>query len=215
MRKLHFLLILLPAMLCLVACKDHETYADQKKRERTAIKKYVADAHIKVISEEEFAARNHTTDVSKNEFVLFESNGIYMQIVRPGCGKPVGDGERVNVLCRYTERNILTDSIEVSNVLASSLGNWADKMSVTNNSGTFTGAFIPGESTLVSAHGLTTSSVPTGWLAPLAYINLGRPANPGEEVAKVRLIVPHDEGHMSATSRVIPYLYDITYERGR
>ena len=215
MRKLTYLPLLLLGIMAIVSCKDNETYADQKNRERSAISKYVADLSITVISEEEFATRNYTTDVKKNEFVLFESNGVYMQIVRKGCGKPIKDGDRVTVLCRFTERNLLTDSIEVSNILASSFGYWVDKMSVTNTSGTFTGAFISGESTLVAAHGLTTTSVPKGWLAPLAFINVGRPANEGDEVAKVRIIVPHDVGHMNATARVTPYMYDITYQRGR
>ena len=214
MRKLTFLSLLLIGIMALVGCKDRETYADQKNRERAAISKYVADSAVKVISEEEFARKNYTTDVKKNEFVLFESNGVYMQIVRKGCGSPIKNGERVRVLCRFTERNMMTDSIEVSNVLASALGYWVDKMSVTNNSGTFTGSFVPKESTLVAAHGLTTSSVPQGWLVPLTFINVGRPANEGDEVAKGRIIVPHDVGHMGATSRVIPYMYDITYQRG-
>ena len=66
----------------------------------------------------------------------------------------------------------------------------------------------------MAAHGLTTSSVPQGWLVPLTFINVGRPANEGDEVAKVRIIVPHDVGHMGAISRVTPYMYDITYQRG-
>ena len=215
MRKMTYLPLLLLGIMAIVSCRDNETYADQKNRERSAISKYVADSSITVISEEEFATRNYTTDVTKNEFVLFESNGVYMQILRKGCGKPIKDGERVTVLCRFTERNLLTDSIEVSNILAASFGYWVDKMSVTNTSGTFTGAFIAGESTLVAAHGLTTTSVPKGWLVPLAFINVGRPANEGDEIAKVRVIVPHDVGHMNATARVTPYMYDITYQRGR
>lgn len=215
MKKLTSLLLLLLAVTTFVACNDDETYADQKKRERTAINKYIADANVKVITETEFATRNYTTDVSKNEFVLFESSGVYLQIERQGCGEKIKDGETVTVLCRFTERNILGDSIEVSNILASSYALWVDKLSITNTSGTFTGSFVTGQSTLVNAHRLTTSAAPQGWLVPLQFVNVGRPAKEGDEIAKVRIIVPHDVGHSIATANVVPYLYDITYERGR
>jgi hypothetical protein len=215
MKKLTYLLVLLLGMTTFAACNNRETYADQKNRERTAIKKYIQDAAIAVISEEEFAQKHYTTDVSKNEYVLFESEGVYMQIERKGCGEKIKDGETVTVLCRFTERNLMTDSIEVSNVLASQFAYWVDKMSVSNNSGTFTGSFISGESTLMAAHYLSSTAVPEGWLLPLTFINVGRPASANDEIAKVRIIVPHDKGHMTATSRVIPYLYDITYQRGR
>jgi hypothetical protein len=215
MKKLTYLLVLLLGITAFAACNNGETYADQKNRERSAINKYIQDSAVSVISEAEFAQKNYTTDVSKNEFVLFESDGVYMQIERKGCGEKIKDGETVTVLCRFTERNLMTDSIEVSNVLASQFAYWVDKMSVSNTSGTFTGSFIPGESTLVAAHYLSTTAVPKGWLVPLTFINVGRPATGDDEIAKVRIIVPHDKGHMTATSRVIPYLYDITYQRGR
>ena len=60
-----------------------------------------------------------------------------------------------------------------------------------------------------------SASVPAGWLVPLTYINLGRPINEGDEIAKVRLIVPHTQGQAYASQNVYPCLYDITYERGR
>ncbi|MGI6243142.1 MAG: DUF4827 domain-containing protein [Prevotella sp.] len=215
MKNLTYLFLLMLGIASFAACNKGETYADQKNRERSAINKYIEDSAVTVISEAEFARKNYTTDVSKNEFVLFESEGVYMQVVREGCGEKIKDGETVTVLCRYTERNLLTDSIEVSNILASQFAYWVDKMSVSNMSGTFTGSFIAGESSLVAAHYLSTTAVPKGWLLPLTFINVGRPAEGTDEIAKVRIIVPHDKGHMTATSRVTPYLYDITYQRGR
>lgn len=215
MKKLTYVLLLMLGVTTFVACNDDETYADQKKRERSAISKYIADSAVKVITEEEFAARGYQTDVKKNEFVLFESSGVYMQIVRQGTGEKIKDGETVTVLCRFTERNMQGDSIEASNILAAAYALWVDKLSVTNNSGTFTGSFVDGQSTLRNAHGLTSTAAPQGWLVPLPFINVGRPASEGDEVAKVRIIVPHDVGHANATAGVIPYLYDITYERGR
>ena len=67
------------------------------------------------------------------------------------------------------------------------------------------------------AYGLSTGStvVLSGWLVPFAYINLGRPAEDGDQPAKVRLIVPHKEGHLTASSSVTPYFYELTLQRGR
>lgn len=208
-------LLLLLGLFVFSACDDEETYADQKKRERSAINKYIADSAVTVISESEFLANDTTTDVSKNEWVLFESSGVYMQIIRKGSGEKLKSGETATVLCRFTERNLLTDSITLSNTLMAAYYWLVDKMSVTNSSGTFTGMFISGSSLLMSAYGGGSSTVPSGWLVPLTYINLGRQYSEDTEIAKVRLIVPHDMGHPYATQNVTPYLYDITYERGR
>ena len=213
MKKLVYSLLLLTGVMMVVACNNDETYADQKKRERAAISKYVTDSAVNVITETQFATQNYTTDASKNEWVLFESTGIYMQVVRKGVGSPIKSGETTTVLCRFTERNLLTDSIQLSNTLIAAYSYFVDKLSVTNKSGTFTGSFDKTSSLMYSIY--QSTSVPEGWLVPLTFINIGRPASEGDEIAKVRLIVPHDKGQSSAVSSVYPCLYDITYERGR
>lgn len=212
MRKLSLILIALAGLLAFTSCSNDETYADQKKRERSAISSYITKEKIKVISEEEFFANDSSTDVSKNEYVLFESSGVYMQIVRKGCGEKMKDGENATVLCRFTERNLLTDSLQLSNDVIS-YASLVDKMNVKRNSGTYTASFVAGSSIMYSAYGST--SVPSGWLVPLAYINLGRPSTETEQIAKVRIIVPHTEGQQYAVQGVYPCLYDITYQRGR
>jgi hypothetical protein len=58
-----------------------------------------------------------------------------------------------------------------------------------------------------------SAQVPPGWLVPLTYINVGYPEKDGDEIAKVRLIVPHSQGHTMASSNVTPYFYEITYQR--
>ncbi len=196
------------AILMATACHDTETYADQKDRERTAISKFIAERGIRVITESEFK-RDTITDVSRNEFVLFENTGVYMQIVRKGCGEKVKPGETVNVLCRFDERNLLVDSLGLSNNNIS-YASLPDKFAVTNTLGTFTASFLSG--VMMSAYG--TTSVPAGWLIPLSYINVGRVTKEGEEIAKVNIIVPHSQGTSYALSKVIPYYYEITYERG-
>ncbi|MBQ5577406.1 MAG: DUF4827 domain-containing protein, partial [Prevotella sp.] len=155
-----------------------------------------------------------TTNLAKNEFVLFESSGVYMQIVRKGCGTKLKKGETATVLCRFIERNLKrgADSIQLTNESAT-YSSICDKMTVKNTAGTFTASFINGSSVMYRIY--QSASVPAGWLVPLTYINLGRPINEGDEIAKVRLIVPHTQGQAYASQNVYPCLYDITYERGR
>lgn len=212
MGKIKFILFALAAIFTLMSCDDTESYADQKKKERAAINSYITKNKIKVISESEFLAQDTTTDVSKNEYVLFDNTGVYMQIIREGCGEKLKDGETATVLCRFTEWNMLTDSLQLANNISASEFNHPDIMIVTNTSGTFKASFVAGSSVMYAIYGST--SVPAGWLTPLTYIKIGRPANPGEEIAKVKLIVPHTQGHQYATSGVYPCLYEITYQRG-
>lgn len=212
MGKIKLALLACAALFTLMSCDDTESYADQKKKERSAIKSYIAKENIKVITEKEFHAQDSTTDVSKNEYVLFETTGVYMQIIREGCGEKLKDGETATVICRFKEWNLLTDSLQLANNIENSSLNFPDLMSVKNTSGTFKASFIQGSSVMYSIYG--SGSVPAGWLAPLSYIKIGRPAKPGEEIAKVKLIVPHTQGHQYASSGVYPCLYEITYQRG-
>ena len=214
MKKILFSLLAFTAICNLSSCRENQTYADQKKAERSAINKYLADSAVNVISEETFAAQGYKTIVDKekkrNEFVLISSSGVYMQIVRQGCGEKIKRGETTGVLCRFWERNLLTDSLQLSNeVLYYSA--IVDKMIVRNTSGTFTASFEKGKSVMASVYGST--EVPSGWLVPLSYVNVGRPVKEGDEIARVRLIVPHTSGHASARRRVYPCLYDLTYQR--
>ena len=215
MRKLLFSVLGIGLFLSITGCHDHETYADQKEKERKAINKYIADSAVNVISEATFLAQDSTTNVARNEFVLFENTGVYMQIIRKGCGERIKKGESCDVLCRFTEYNIMGDSIQLSNNVLY-YASIVDKMTVKNTSGTFTGIFDPNSSLLYSTYSQSGDpSVPPGWLVPLSYINVGRPVNVGDETAKVKIIVPHSQGHNYAVQSVYPCLYEITYERGR
>jgi len=208
MKKLTYLLLALLGTVVFTACDDSETYAEQKERENTAIMNYLATHGVQVINETLFFAQDSTTDVSKNQFVLLSSTGVYMQIVRKGSGEKLKRGETATVLCRFKEYNLLTnpDTVMLTNDILYYTSTF-DKMSVRNTSGTFTASFISG---LMSA--TYGSAVPTGWLAPFPYINLGRQSEEG--IAKVRLIVPHSQGQAYASQSVYPCLYEITYQRG-
>ena len=212
-KGLLFLFLLLLSATAFTACSDDETYADQVKRERSAISAYIADSGVNVISESTFRDQNYTTDTAKNQFVLFESSGLYMQIIRKGSGEPIASGESARILCRYTERNLLTDSIQVSNTISPYYYRYVEVMNVTNNSGTFSGSFEQASSLMYLFYGST--AIPSGWLAALPYLNFARYVTDESQIAKVRLIVPHDLGQSYASSGVYPCLYDITFERGR
>lgn len=211
-KQLNLIIMTLLAVVTLVSCSDSVTYADLKKKERNAINRYISNQKIQKISEAKFEKQGFTTDTTKNEYVLFESNGVYMQIVRKGEGASLKPGETVTVLCRFKEYNILEgdSALQLTNILQY---NWqVDKMTVKNTSGTFTASFISGESLMYTRY--SSQAVPSGWLVPLSYINLGRIPK-GEEIAKVRLIVPHTQGQSDASQNVYPCLYEITYALGR
>lgn len=209
MKKFTFLFLALIGVIIFASCRDHETYADKKKKERTAISQYLAKEKVNVINESEFF-KDTTTDVSKNEFVLLESSGIYLQIVRRGAGKPIKKGETANVLCRFTETNLMTDSVILSNNVAY-YSMISDKMTVWNTSGTYIGVFDSRNSVMFTAY--KSTSVPTGWMSVFPYIKLGRQTKENEEIAKVKIIVPSDRGTLAASRAVYPSLFELTFQR--
>ena len=211
MKKPFYMLFALVAMLSVVACNDYETYAEQREKEDNAIREFIQKRNINVITEAQFRDKGYTTDVSKNEYVLISSNGVYMQIVRKGCGRQMNKGETATVLCRFKEYNVFTDSITLTNEVLQ-FNSIVDKMTVTRTSDTYTGTFIEGESVMVMAYSYT--DVRGGWLTPLNHINIGRPEKEGDEIAKVNVIVPAAQGTYNAVQSVTPYYYEITYEKG-
>ena len=127
-----------------------------------------------------------------------------MQIVRKGAGEKMKNGQQKRIICRYTEFNILRDSVQTTNNSAYWQTN-PDIMDVTDTYGTFTASFntsVNGGGAMYQYYG--SKAVPAGWLVPLTYINIGRQINADEEIAKVRLIVPHSQGHSDASSNVYP-----------
>lgn len=218
--KLSYILLATTA-LSLAACNNEDTYTDRLERQRNQITAFLnrgatvtdpatgdtllhVPSGIKVISEMEFL-KDTTTDVSQNEYVYLERNGVYMQIVRRGPGTTLGINDPRTVICRYTEYNVAGDSLQTSNVNATHVAN-PDVFQVVLQAGTFTASFTKG--LMLSAYG---ANVPSGWLVPLSYIKLGRQTTADGGIAKVRVILPHDQGHTHAKSDVIPYFYEISY----
>lgn len=207
MKKTFLALIPLVLLTMLMgACNDYETYGDKKDKEREAIKRFIADSAITVIDENQFQQQGYTTLATKgnNQFVYMNNSGVYMQIVRKGCGKPLQDGERADLLVRFVEMSLYDTTGVYNDVRPYTV----DVMNITRAGSTYTASFTEG--TMRSSYG---ESVPTGWLVPFNYIKVGRPRAAGDEIAKVRLIVPHTQGHNIASSYVYPYYYEITFER--
>lgn len=217
MKRLLYILPSLLLALWVASCDDDESYAEMKNKERKAINAFVKDndlvGPIKVISESTFLAQDTMTDVDANEFVLFNEDGIYMQIVRKGVGRNTREmamekaDSTVNfrLLCRFMEYDIENADTTYSNLFTPSV---VDKLQVNYSvrSRSYTASFTEGY--MKSYYG---SAVPEGWLKPLDYIRLTRQT---DSIAKVRLIVPHSSGTSNAANYVLPYYYEISYERG-
>ena len=231
MKKFLFAMIAFAAVLSFAACNDSETYKDMRDRELDSISSFLRKENIKVISEDEFTRRwnnnQRLTDTAKNnnEWVLFNSNGIYMQVIDQGCGDYIKKGETADVLVRFDEYN-LSYAAEMS-YKCRTLSNkvpinsfYIDKMSVTNTSGTFTGSFVDPKASLMaitynSSYTGLSSTVPSGWLIPFSWVKIGRPKTDDDRIAHVRLLVPHSYGTTSASGSVQACVYDMTLQRGR
>ena len=230
MKKFLFAMIAFAAVFSFAACNDSETYKDMRDRELDSISSFLRKENIKVISEDEFTRRwnnnQRLTDTAKNnnEWVLFNSNGIYMQVIDQGCGDYIKKGETADVLVRFDEYN-LSYAAEMS-YKCRTLSNkvpinsfYIDKMSVTNTSGTFTGSFVDPKASLMaitynSSYTGLSSTVPSGWLIPFSWVKIGRPKTDDDRIAHVRLLVPHSYGTTSASGSVQACVYDMTLQRG-
>jgi hypothetical protein len=205
-RTILSLLTVLTLSVTLLSCNDYETYGDKKDKERAAINQFIADSAFTVITEDQFREQNYTTSAVKgnNQFVYLNNNGVYMQIVRKGCGKPLQNNERTDLLVRFLEVSLLGNTSLFNDVRPYQ----TDVMTITRTGSTYTASFSDGV-----MKGTYGESVPSGWLVHFNYINVGRPRTADDEIAKVRLIVPHTQGHSIASSYVYPYYYEITFQR--
>lgn len=205
-----YILFMMLIAVGITSCDNSETYGDRKKKERNAIAKFIAQENIHVIDEATFKANGNKTDVEKNEYVYLQDYGIYMQIENEGCGVrllDIPDNQQMGIICRCVEYNIESEAISLRSDVLTYL---ADEMSVYHNDSEITASFIAPNGAMYQAYG---QAVPKGWITPLYYIKVGRPSQPGENIAYVRLIVPHTQGHQTATSSVLPYHYELTYQK--
>lgn len=193
MKKLTlFFLTLLAFGLGFQACDNTKTYAEMLEEEKDAIKAFIRDSSITVISQSQFYAQDSTTDVNKNEYVQLAS-GVYMQIVDKGSTNPA-DTVKPNdlILVRFSEFNILTNKpTGVSNLNDPTL---VDEFRYSVTSSSIAGIFTRG---IMLYYG---QAVPAGWLVPLIYVR---------DRAHVKLIVPSKMGQTDAMQSVYPCYYDI------
>ena len=222
MKKLFYLVLTACAVSLSIftttSCNDGETYAEQKDKEKKAIRKFIESndfvGTITPITEEQFYAQDSITDTTKNEFVLFNDDGIYMQFVRKGEGQPMVEMAKEMsdstvskvLLCRFLEYDIESADTTYTNLYTPSI---VDKMlcKYSHYSQSYTASFTEGR--MLNSYNAT---VPQGWLKPLNFIRLTRDAG---KIAKVRLIVPHSSGTTNASGYVLPFYYEITYQLGR
>ena len=208
-------LVALCGMTMLYSCDNGETYADMKEREKNAINRFITDNNIKVITFEQFQAQDSTTNVEENEFVLFNEDGIYMQIESRGEGKSMIEMAKEQsadstisktILCRFFEYDIEGGDTITTNKYSSSI---VDKMLVKyiHRSRRYQATFTEGR--MVEKY--RSSVVPQGWIKPLDYIRLTRNAG---KIARIRIIVPHSSGTSNASGYVLPMYYEISYQLG-
>lgn len=226
MKRIYWLFLATLVVLAQYSCgSEDQTYGEQKEHEREVVSSFIKRdvvmmmgtdtlldlGKIKVITEEEFEKQDSTTNVEKNEFVLFSNTGVYMQIVREGTGKRIESGESRRLICRFWEYNIMGDSLQLTNRIQS-YATRPEYLNVSNNSGYISGSFdltMPTGSLMYSTYG--DSDVPDGWLKPLEYVRVGTQTDE-KRIAKVRLIVPHSAGHSHAMASVYPCFYELTFQ---
>ncbi len=211
MKRLHLLsyICALLAIMFVASCNDYETYAEKKDKEKAAINAFIASRGIQPITEEKFEKQGFTTDTARNEYVKFDNSGIYLQIVRKGAGEQLPKGESAVLMCRYTEYNILGDSLQTSN-LNQTYAPFPEELTIKRTGDEYSGTFSSSYGLMNSCYG---SYAPMGWLVPLRYINIGKQVTSEVEIAKVRVIVPAEQGHQYASANVTPFHYEITYQR--
>lgn len=210
------------ALSAVSSCKNGETYAKMKEKEKDAIQEFITRNHfvgpINVISESQFNEQNQMTDVNSNQFVVFGDDGVYMQIVRKGSGKTMVEMAKEQpdstiskvILCRFLEYNIQNGDTTCTNLYSSGI---VDKMlcKYSHKSRRYEASFTEGYMRNTYS---SSAAVPTGWLKPLDYIRLAKTSGAGE-IAKVRLILPHSAGTSNAGIYVQPCYYELTYMLGK
>jgi len=197
---------ILASTVAFTSCDDEETYADQKEREARQIRKWISDNDIDVISLSDFLKDTITNnpetgpDFTRNEYVLFEDNGVYMQIIRRGTGKIMQSGDRWNMNARYVERYVSNGDTISMNKFESE----PDIMFVERTGDNYSARFMVG-SMMYNIY--SSPAVPSSWIMVMPYIK-PKLLN-GESSAKVRLIVPHNQGTQTASANVYPTFYEI------
>ena len=227
MKKQIFYLLFISYVL--QGCNKGITYAEQKENEKNDIQSWIVKHDYKIISEEQFYKQDSLTN--ENEFVLLKESGVYMNIIQRGKGKRILDDGRYTIISRYLEialsgienffvtGDTLSGNMKLRNYPVFGPENWGlpqymaqpDNYILTIDKNNYKASF---KENSMMAYVYKTASVPSGWLIPLRFL---KPANsiptlPSEDIARVKLIVPHSQGSAQAMKYVYPCLYEITYQ---
>ena len=227
MRNYFLLSVIFP--LFFQSCNKGITYAEQKENEKNDIQSWIVKHDYKIISEEQFYKQDSLTN--ENEFVLLKESGVYMNIIQRGKGNRILDDGRYTIISRYLEialsgienffvtGDTLSGNMKLKNYPVFGPENWSlpkymtqpDDYILTIDKNTYKASF---KENSMMAYVYKTASVPSGWLIPLRFL---KPANsiptlPSEDIARVKLIVPHSQGSAQAMKYVYPCLYEITYQ---
>lgn len=209
MKKLLFLFLsVLVIGSIFQACDNSKTYAEMLEDEKNAVNQFIRDSAITVISEDQFRENGYRTDLNKNEYVAFSTNGVYMQIRDIGSVEETDTFANNNIITvRYLEKNVATRELTCFNVFLEEFADLSELYTdpgvfryVDNGSSSSYGIFLEDGMDYYWASTYGTTAVPAGWLLALPYIRNG---------AHVRLIVPSKMGHSSAQQYVTPFYYDI------
>ena len=215
-----FIILSIVAAISITGCNDGKTYAELKEDEEKAIKAYIKENDITVISEDQFYSQDTMT--YDNEYVLLEESGVYLHIVSKGEGDGVLGEGNYEMLSRFIEIAIQDredddlfskgDTLLANmHVVNSTYLTHPEEYTVTISSSYYYGTFS-GYSLMYTYYAST--SVPTGWLLPLLYLHPKRTQS-STNVARVQMICPHSEGSYYASSYVYPVWYEITYNLGK
>ena len=222
MKKFYYSILLsLVAFFSLQSCDNHKTYGELVDDEEDAIKAFILKNDIKVISQKEFMEKDSVT--ANNEYVYFDDNGIYMNIVYKGEGEEILPNGTYDILSRFME--VAIDDIDrmgvhagdtlVRNMYANGIPSLylnPEEYKVTVKDYSYSGNF-QGTSLMYQFYDHLTA-VPSGWLFPLQYVKPTRTTK-ADKWARVKLIVPHSEGTNTAMRFVYPCFYEITYNLGK
>jgi len=198
-------LSLLAISSVLSSCKEEEmTYAEQKERETQQVRDWLDKHDIDVISMRDFLMDTITNnpetgpDSSHNEYVLFEDNGVYMQIVRRGNDRKMNAGDTWKMNARYAEVYVGTGDTLTMNRFQLE----PDVFAVIRTGDKYTASFKSG--IMSRSYG---NSVPNSWIMTMPFI---KPGVLNSDGAKVRIIAPHNQGTQTAAQNVYPTFYEIT-----
>lgn len=227
MKKQIFYLLFISCVL--QGCNKGITYAEQKENEKNDIQSWIVKHDYKIISEEQFYKQDSLTN--ENEFVLLKESGVYMNIIQRGKGKRILDDGRYTIISRYLEialsgienffvtGDTLSGNMKLKNYPVFGPENWGlpqymtqpDDYILTIDKNTYKASF---KENSMMAHVYKTASVPSGWLIPLRFLKPASsiPTLPSQDIARVKLIVPHSQGSAQAMKYVYPCLYEITYQ---